>query len=121
MGFLNPWIYSVGYKGLTDITTGGNTGCTGADYFTGEPTPLVPYAGFNATVGWDPVTGYGTPLFDKLKDLALSNTTANCGSGVKKEKRQASWEKRREGKRFAKDRRGAGTPEETRWEGARHL
>jgi tripeptidyl-peptidase-1 len=27
LGFLNPWIYSTGYKGLTDIVDGGSTGC----------------------------------------------------------------------------------------------
>ena len=29
LGFLNPWIYSVGYRGLNDIVEGGSTGCTG--------------------------------------------------------------------------------------------
>ncbi|KAI6152381.1 peptidase S8/S53 domain-containing protein [Pisolithus tinctorius] len=57
LGFLNPWLYSVGYAGLNDITTGNNPGC-GTE-------------GFNATTGWDPVTGLGTPNFEKLKDLAL--------------------------------------------------
>ncbi|KIK45995.1 hypothetical protein CY34DRAFT_801013 [Suillus luteus UH-Slu-Lm8-n1] len=58
LGFLNPFLYSTGYKALNDITIGNNPGC-------GTP-------GFNATVGWDPVTGYGTPDFEKLKDLVLS-------------------------------------------------
>lgn len=58
LGFLNPFLYSCGYKALNDITVGNNPGC-------GTP-------GFNATVGWDPVTGYGTPDFEKLKDLVLS-------------------------------------------------
>ncbi|MCJ1257173.1 vesicle formation at the endoplasmic reticulum [Lignoscripta atroalba] len=71
LGFLNPWIYSVGYKGLTDIVDGGSTGCTGEDVYSGLPTPFVPYASWNATPGWDPVTGYGTPNFQKLLRLAL--------------------------------------------------
>ena len=75
LGFLNPWIYSVGYKGLTDIVNGGSKGCTGRDQYSGLPTPFVPYASWNATIGWDPVTGYGTPNFGKLRKLALSNTT----------------------------------------------
>jgi tripeptidyl-peptidase I len=40
LGFLNPLLYSKGYQGLNDITSGNNPGC-GTE-------------GFNATVGWDP-------------------------------------------------------------------
>jgi tripeptidyl-peptidase I len=29
LGFLNPWLYSNASSGLTDITSGGNTGCSG--------------------------------------------------------------------------------------------
>lgn len=71
LGFLNPWIYSKGYNGLTDIVNGGSKGCTGTDIYSGLPAPFVPYASWNATEGWDPVTGYGTPNFQKLKELAL--------------------------------------------------
>ncbi|KAK4214963.1 hypothetical protein QBC37DRAFT_481788 [Rhypophila decipiens] len=72
LGFLNPWLYSVGVagRGFTDIVDGGSTGCTGTDVYSGLPTPFVPYASWNATAGWDPVTGLGTPLFDKLLDLS---------------------------------------------------
>jgi len=55
LGFLNPFLYSKGFAGLNDITVGHNAGC-GTE-------------GFNATVGWDPVTGLGTPNFQKLKAL----------------------------------------------------
>ncbi|EKM59772.1 uncharacterized protein PHACADRAFT_250501 [Phanerochaete carnosa HHB-10118-sp] len=63
LGFLNPLIYSIGANaGLTgafnDVTTGNNPGC-------GTP-------GFNATTGWDPVTGFGTPNFGVLKDIVLA-------------------------------------------------
>ncbi|KAK1758950.1 peptidase-like protein [Echria macrotheca] len=70
MGFLNPWLYSIGLSGFTDITHGGSIGCTGVDQYSGLPTPYVPYASWNATAGWDPVTGLGTPLFDRLLDLS---------------------------------------------------
>lgn len=70
LGFLNPWIYLFGHRGLNDVTHGGSTGCTGTDMYSGLPTPFVPFASWNATRGWDPVTGYGTPNFKKL--LALS-------------------------------------------------
>ncbi|KAH8983887.1 subtilisin-like protein [Lactarius hatsudake] len=41
LGFLNPWLYRRGFRGLTDITEGSNPGCN--------------MDGFSAIVGWDPV------------------------------------------------------------------
>jgi tripeptidyl-peptidase-1 len=70
LGFLNPWLYQTGAKGLTDIVNGGSSGCTGKDIYSGLAAPFVPNASWNATKGWDPVTGLGTPLFDKLLALA---------------------------------------------------
>tara|TARA_R110002003_G_scaffold20_2_gene1055 strand:- start:6290 stop:7306 length:1017 start_codon:yes stop_codon:yes gene_type:complete len=70
LGFLNPWIYEQGYKGLNDIIDGGSTGCTGRSIYSGLTTPRVPYASWNATEAWDPVTGYGTPDFEKLLKLS---------------------------------------------------
>ena len=35
LGFLNPWIYSSGYKGFTDITAGQSNGCNGNNTQTG--------------------------------------------------------------------------------------
>ncbi|TFK49934.1 tripeptidyl peptidase A [Heliocybe sulcata] len=58
LGFLNPMLYTKGVKGLTDITEGNNPGC-GTE-------------GFNATTGWDPITGLGTPNFGLLKEIVLS-------------------------------------------------
>lgn len=75
LGFLNPFLYSTGYTALTDITAGGSVGCNGVDSQYGEVIPgasIIPWASWNATVGWDPVTGLGTPNFAKLKDLVLS-------------------------------------------------
>ncbi|OAX84846.1 hypothetical protein ACJ72_00774 [Emergomyces africanus] len=66
LGFLNPWLYSSGYQGLTDIVRGGSNGCTGKSIYSGLDTPFVPYASWNATPGWDPVTGLGTPYFPRL-------------------------------------------------------
>ncbi|KAF8914260.1 subtilisin-like protein [Gymnopilus junonius] len=57
LGFLNPMLYSKGFEGLNDITIGHNSGCG--------------TTGFNATEGWDPVTGLGTPNFFKLKDIVV--------------------------------------------------
>ncbi|KAI0134750.1 peptidase-like protein [Xylariales sp. AK1849] len=74
LGFLNPWLYSTALNGsaLTDITAGGSKGCTSRSIYSGEVTPVVAGAGWNATEGWDPVTGLGTPLFDKLLELATA-------------------------------------------------
>ncbi|KAI9784284.1 MAG: vesicle formation at the endoplasmic reticulum [Geoglossum umbratile] len=69
LGFLNPWLYSTAKSAFNDISHGGSKGCTGRDGFSGLPTPFVPGAGWNATVGWDPVTGLGTPDFAKLRRL----------------------------------------------------
>ncbi|KAF5001862.1 hypothetical protein FGRMN_709 [Fusarium graminum] len=70
MGFLNPWLYSKGYAGFTDIVDGKNGGCYGESR-EGLPSPKIPNAGFNAVKGWDPVSGWGSPRYDKLLKLAL--------------------------------------------------
>ncbi|KAL3457122.1 peptidase S8/S53 domain-containing protein [Aspergillus heterothallicus] len=74
LGFLNPWLYSEAVVGLNDITHGGSLGCDGNDLFHGPPngSPVIPYASWNTTAGWDPVTGLGTPDFEKLKVAALA-------------------------------------------------
>lgn len=81
LGFLNPWIYSVGRHALEDIVDGGSTGCTGTDQYSGLPTPYVPYASWNATKGWDPVTGYGTPKFKYLLHVAVPGAKWNSLGG----------------------------------------
>jgi len=75
MGFLNPWLYGDGLAGLNDIVHGGSTGCSGNARFGGPSNggPVVPYASWNATQGWDPVSGLGTPDFAKLKNIAIGN------------------------------------------------
>ena len=49
LGFLNPWIYSTGFKGLNDIVEGGSTGCTGIDMYSLLPTPVVRFASWNVS------------------------------------------------------------------------
>ncbi|KAJ4253783.1 hypothetical protein NW762_010177 [Fusarium torreyae] len=76
LGWLNPLIYKYGPEVLIDITGGYSIGCDGNNTQSGKPEPagsgIVPGARWNATAGWDPVTGYGSPDFGKLKDLVLS-------------------------------------------------
>ncbi|KAF8266398.1 peptidase S8/S53 domain-containing protein [Lactarius quietus] len=58
LGFLNFRLYGRGRAGLNDITSGNNPGCN--------------TEGFTAIVGWDPVTGLGTPDFENLQ-LVVDN------------------------------------------------
>lgn len=58
LGFLNPWLY-LNSAALTDITGGAGIGCKNKTYFA---SPVH----WNATKGWDPVTGLGTPNFPAL-------------------------------------------------------
>jgi hypothetical protein len=44
LGFLNPWIYSSGYKGFTDITAGQSDGCDGMNTQTGAGVNGVSHA-----------------------------------------------------------------------------
>ncbi|OTA99361.1 hypothetical protein M426DRAFT_67989 [Hypoxylon sp. CI-4A] len=59
LGFLNPWLYN-NSAALIDITSGYGSGCTTNSAFGSGG------AKWNATEGWDPVTGLGTPDFGKL-------------------------------------------------------
>lgn len=63
VGSINPLLYSIYYDTrlyksvFHDITTGNN------NFFHADGSDL---AGYKAAVGWDPVTGLGTPNFDKV-------------------------------------------------------
>ena len=74
LGWLNPLIYAFGPEMLTDITEGYSVGCNGL-FELAIPEPanaaIIPGAIWNATKGWDPVTGYGTPDFEKMKEVVL--------------------------------------------------
>ncbi|KAK3070836.1 hypothetical protein LTR53_009758 [Teratosphaeriaceae sp. CCFEE 6253] len=77
LGFVNPLLYgfAANTSAINDIVGGAALGCGGIDLqndlnITGAG--IIPYASWNATVGWDPATGLGTPNFMALKDLAVS-------------------------------------------------
>jgi len=59
LGYLNPLIYKVLGPGgaFNDITSGSNPGCG--------------TSGFHAAPGWDPVTGFGTPNYEKIVTLVM--------------------------------------------------
>ena len=61
MGFFAPFAYA-NPQCFNDVTVGTNA--------IGRGTGPIPY-GFNCTKGWDPATGLGTPLFDKMLAAAL--------------------------------------------------
>ncbi|TVY18022.1 Tripeptidyl-peptidase sed2 [Lachnellula arida] len=72
LGFLNPWLYAVGDFALNDVTLGASTGCNGFGRFNigANGSPVIPGAAWNATEGWDAVTGLGTPDFGKLLEAS---------------------------------------------------
>jgi tripeptidyl-peptidase I len=57
VGFLNPVLYA-NPDAMNDIKAGGNRGCG--------------TRGFRAVTGWDPVTGLGTPDYEKLLKVFLA-------------------------------------------------
>ncbi|KAK1834613.1 tripeptidyl-peptidase [Podospora conica] len=61
LGFLNPWLYSI-QDAFNDIKDGYGGGCWN--------NMELNRARWNATAGWDPVTGLGTPKFERLLELA---------------------------------------------------
>ncbi|KLJ05472.1 hypothetical protein EMPG_11051 [Blastomyces silverae] len=69
LGFLNPLLYSLKGVGLNDIVEGHSEGCTGMSSQTGLDATYIPGAGWDATAGWDPVTGLGTPNFALLAEI----------------------------------------------------
>ncbi|KAJ7358373.1 family S53 protease-like protein [Mycena albidolilacea] len=62
LGFLNPFLYSTASAAFTDITIGHNSGFV---------CPASSVA-FDAAVGWDALTGLGTPVFPDLLAAALA-------------------------------------------------
>ena len=80
VGFLNPALYKDHGKGLDlfhDVLTGENRCAAATRLHVNDKTKLVVSnrcaQGFSATVGWDPVTGLGSPKFDKMLAHFMSN------------------------------------------------
>lgn len=66
LGFLNPWLYSLQGQenALFDVVGGGNSkgGCSALGGCN-----LTETLGYDVALGWDPVSGLGSPLFEGLK------------------------------------------------------
>ncbi len=72
LGFLNPAIYNIGRSSsysrtFHDITFGNNT-----IQLPDANSNIVTIIGFSASRGWDPVTGWGTPIASNLVWLLKS-------------------------------------------------
>jgi tripeptidyl-peptidase-1 len=77
LGFVNPWLYDSGSDFIVDITAGAGRGCDGINHQSGkklEGSGIIPGAFWNATLGWDPVTGLGIPDFQKMLVAALADS-----------------------------------------------
>jgi len=71
LGFLNPTLYSLGASDpdvYHDVTSGDNK-CA-----AGQGSPTCCTQGFTASIGWDPVTGWGSVNFAKLKAKLMPPT-----------------------------------------------
>ena len=64
LGWINPLLYA-NADAFNDIVTGSNAGCA-VDSSKGYLG-----TGFQCSPGFDPVTGLGSPIFAKLKALAI--------------------------------------------------
>jgi tripeptidyl-peptidase I len=79
VGFVNPWLYESGNDFIVDITGGAARGCDGTNHQQGkkiEGAGIIPGAFWNATAGWDPVTGLGIPDFQKWVTAALDDASS---------------------------------------------
>lgn len=68
LGFLNQILYSLPSSVWNDITEGSNH-CAAFNGYSSHPVCCD--EGFESGLGWDPVTGLGTPKFDQLKKHLL--------------------------------------------------
>ena len=94
MGFILPALYKTGAGTAmtTDVTEGGNRCC--GNFEAPQPIKKCPW-GYNATQGWDPVTGFGIPDYPRFlaafgpdSSYHPGTTTSSGGSGIPTTTRQ---------------------------------
>lgn len=73
LGYLNPWLYSLADTAFNDVTVGSDKVDRSGD--------RLDY-GFDASPGWDPPSGLGTPRFDVLLQDALRGALKDGVHGV---------------------------------------
>lgn len=74
LGFLNPLLYNLSATVFGDVTAGSSVGCVGSSDFGAQG------ASWNATDGWDPVTGFGVLNFTSLQAIVAPDATSDVGS-----------------------------------------
>lgn len=75
LGFLNPLLYNYSSAGIfSDVTGGSSVGCVGNGDFGAQG------AGWNATDGWDAVTGLGVLNFTSLQAIVAPDAVSEVGS-----------------------------------------
>jgi subtilase family serine protease len=83
LGFLNRGIYTIGTDSTAypasfhDITTGNNS----ALEFDSSNNPVT-VVGFSAGIGWDPTTGFGSPIGSSVVDYLIADVTAGDGTAA---------------------------------------
>jgi tripeptidyl-peptidase-1 len=69
VGFMNPTLYKAGTSSFNDITIGNNKCCAGQV----KLLTVCCDEGFEATTGWDPLTGLGSVDYKKFAALFMSD------------------------------------------------
>lgn len=74
LGFLNPLLYNYSTSIFSDVTGGSSVGCVGNSAFGAQG------ASWNATDGWDAVTGLGVLNFTSLQSIVAPDAASDVGS-----------------------------------------
>ena len=80
LGFINSALYKISQDSTTyaanfhDITSGNN-----AALEINSTPAVVSIPGYNATTGWDPTTGLGSPVADSLVDALINQVSPDDG------------------------------------------
>lgn len=80
LGFINSALYKISQDSTTyaanfhDITSGNN-----AALEINSTPAVVSIPGYNATAGWDPTTGVGSPVADNLVDALINQVSVGDG------------------------------------------
>lgn len=74
LGFLNPLLYNYSASIFSDVTGGSSVGCVGNSAFGAQG------ASWNATDGWDAVTGLGVLNVTSLQAIVAPDAASDVGS-----------------------------------------
>ena len=79
LGFLNPTLYSYGSTNayFNDITAGNNKCMANGNITYAATTTVCCESGFNASTGWDPLTGFGSLDYPRLQEMFISEDSGD--------------------------------------------